>query len=138
MVNGGQVQWGWAVLRVLVCVSDYQAGSGRFVVAPGLIRGKHVMPIYEYVCSACGLEKDFIQRMSADPLTTCPACQGETLRKKISAAGFRLKGTGWYETDFKTGSKKNLAAESVKSNSSDTSGSTAPAASDSTTSAAAS
>ena len=70
------------------------------------------MPIYEYVCDACGLEKDIIQRMSADPLTTCPACQKDALRKKISAAGFRLKGSGWYETDFKTGSKKNLAAES--------------------------
>lgn len=71
------------------------------------------MPIYEYVCKACGLEKDFIQRMSAEPLTTCPECQGETLRRKISAAGFRLKGNGWYETDFKTGSKKNLAGSST-------------------------
>lgn len=70
------------------------------------------MPIYEYVCDACGLEKDIIQRMSADPLTTCPGCQRATLRKKISAAGFRLKGSGWYETDFKTGSKKNLVSES--------------------------
>lgn len=78
------------------------------------------MPIYEYVCNACGLEKDFIQRMSAEPLTTCPACQGETLRKKISAAGFRLKGSGWYETDFKTGSKKNLATEPSPAVSSDT------------------
>ena len=126
------------MLHVLACVNDYQVGSGRFVVVPRLIRGKPVMPIYEYVCSACGLEKDFIQRMSANPLTTCPACQGETLRKKISAAGFRLKGTGWYETDFKTGSKKNLAAEVTSKSSSDTSGPTSSAASDSTTSAAAS
>lgn len=73
------------------------------------------MPIYEYVCNACGLEKDFIQRMSADPLTVCPACQGDTLRKKVSAAGFRLKGSGWYETDFKTGTKKNLVADAPAS-----------------------
>lgn len=66
------------------------------------------MPIYEYVCDACGFEKDVIQKMSADPLKQCPKCQAEAFRKRISAAGFRLAGTGWYETDFKTGSKKNL------------------------------
>lgn len=70
------------------------------------------MPIYEYVCNACGLEKDILQRMSDDPLTLCPSCNEESLRKKISAAGFRLKGSGWYETDFKTGNKKNLASGS--------------------------
>lgn len=67
------------------------------------------MPIYEYVCDACGCEKDVLQRMSDDPLTQCPSCGRETFRKRLSAAGFRLKGSGWYETDFKTGSKKNLA-----------------------------
>lgn len=90
------------------------------------------MPIYEYVCDACGLEKDIIQRMSADPLTTCPACNAETLRKKISAAGFRLKGGGWYETDFKTGSKKNLASDAPAAAASDSaskdSGSASPSA----------
>lgn len=89
------------------------------------------MPIYEYVCDACGLEKDFIQRMSADPLTTCPSCEGETLRKKISAAGFRLKGTGWYETDFKTGNKKNLVGDAAPGPASDSAGKDGPSGKDS-------
>ncbi|MCO1335631.1 zinc ribbon domain-containing protein [Microbulbifer sp. OS29] len=67
------------------------------------------MPIYEYQCNACGHEMEALQRMSDDPLKDCPACDEAELHKKISAAGFRLKGAGWYETDFKTGSKKNLA-----------------------------
>ncbi len=67
------------------------------------------MPIYEYVCSACNHELETMQRMSDDPLKECPSCHKEALEKKISAAGFRLKGGGWYETDFKSGSKKNLA-----------------------------
>ncbi|MGL6160671.1 FmdB family zinc ribbon protein [Microbulbifer sp.] len=72
------------------------------------------MPIYEYQCSACGHQMEALQRMSDAPLTDCPACNGATLRKKISAAGFRLKGGGWYETDFKTGGKKNLAGDAAK------------------------
>ncbi|GAA5445713.1 hypothetical protein Misp06_03916 [Microbulbifer sp. NBRC 101763] len=67
------------------------------------------MPIYEYQCNACGHEMEALQRMSDDPLKDCPACEQAELRKKVSAAGFRLKGGGWYETDFKTGNKKNLA-----------------------------
>ncbi|MDX1799381.1 MAG: FmdB family zinc ribbon protein [Marinobacter sp.] len=73
------------------------------------------MPIYEYVCDACGFEKDVIQKMSADPLSQCPKCQAEAFRKRISAAGFRLAGTGWYETDFKTGAKKNLVDKGASS-----------------------
>jgi putative FmdB family regulatory protein len=69
------------------------------------------MPIYEYRCDNCGHEFETIQKVSEDPLKTCPACSEETLRKKISASGFRLKGGGWYETDFKKGSKKNVAGE---------------------------
>ena len=57
---------------------------------------------------------DKLQKMSDDPLVVCPACDEETLRKKISAAGFRLKGSGWYETDFKTGKKKQLAESDSK------------------------
>ena len=71
------------------------------------------MPIYEYQCQACGNEHEAIQKMSAEPLIVCPACNESELKKKISAAGFRLKGAGWYETDFKSGSKKNVA-ESTK------------------------
>lgn len=66
------------------------------------------MPIYEYQCEACGHAFEKIQKISEAQLTTCPACQQEKLKKLISAAGFRLKGSGWYESDFKTGNKKNL------------------------------
>ena len=69
------------------------------------------MPIYEYQCQACGNEHEALQKMSAEPLVTCPACNEPELKKKISAAGFRLKGGGWYETDFKSGNKKNVAGE---------------------------
>jgi putative FmdB family regulatory protein len=62
------------------------------------------MPIYEYRCSDCGFQKEFIQKMSDAPLTTCPECKKETFGKMLSAAGFQLKGSGWYATDFKGGS----------------------------------
>ena len=67
------------------------------------------MPIYEYECQACGHQYEVIQKMSDDPLVECPACKKPALKKLISAAAFRLKGGGWYETDFKSGNKKNLA-----------------------------
>ena len=67
------------------------------------------MPFYEYRCEACGHELEAMQKMSAPPLTDCPACGAASLTKLISAAGFRLKGGGWYETDFKSGTKKNVA-----------------------------
>ena len=70
------------------------------------------MPIYEYQCKACGKELEALQKISEEPLQDCPACGESTLKKKISAAAFRLKGGGWYETDFKTGDKKNLASGS--------------------------
>ncbi|QEP44063.1 zinc ribbon domain-containing protein [Ectothiorhodospiraceae bacterium BW-2] len=73
------------------------------------------MPIYEYACTRCGHEMEAIQKMSDDPLTDCPECQQATLTKLISASGFRLKGGGWYETDFKSGNKKNLVANEGKS-----------------------
>ena len=69
------------------------------------------MPIYEYQCQSCGHEMEALQKMSDAPLTDCPVCKEAALQKKISAAGFRLKGGGWYETDFKSGSKKNLAGD---------------------------
>ena len=67
------------------------------------------MPIYEYRCQSCGEELEKLQRMSDDPLKDCPACGKPDLKRLISAAGFRLKGGGWYETDFKSGNKRNLA-----------------------------
>jgi putative FmdB family regulatory protein len=69
------------------------------------------MPIYEYQCDACGEEHEALQKLSDAPLMVCPACSEPELKKKISAAGFRLKGGGWYETDFKSGTKKNVAGE---------------------------
>jgi putative FmdB family regulatory protein len=69
------------------------------------------MPIYEYQCKSCGHELEAFQKLSDDPLKECPACGDLELTKLISAAGFRLKGGGWYETDFKGSQdkKKNLA-----------------------------
>ena len=63
------------------------------------------MPFYEYSCGSCGHELEALQRLSAEPLVDCPACGAAALRKKVSAAAFRLKGTGWYETDFKDSGK---------------------------------
>jgi len=67
------------------------------------------MPIYEYQCEACGESLEKLQKMNDAPLTKCPKCDKDSLKKKISAAGFRLKGTGWYETDFKKSNKKNIS-----------------------------
>ncbi|MDH3763650.1 MAG: zinc ribbon domain-containing protein [Gammaproteobacteria bacterium] len=67
------------------------------------------MPIYEYVCSDCGHEIEKLQKMSDAPLRDCPACEQPSLKKKISAPGFRLSGSGWYETDFKSEKQKNLS-----------------------------
>jgi putative FmdB family regulatory protein len=70
------------------------------------------MPIYEYQCQACSKELEALQKISEEPLQDCPDCGESTLKKKVSAAAFRLKGGGWYETDFKTGKKKNIAGGS--------------------------
>jgi putative FmdB family regulatory protein len=80
------------------------------------------MPIYEYQCNACGHEHEALQKLGAEPLLVCPACNEAELKKKISAAGFRLKGAGWYETDFKSGNKKNVAGESSSPSSSSAGG----------------
>lgn len=61
------------------------------------------MPIYEYRCSACGFQKDHLQKLSDAPLTSCPECGKESYSKQLTAAGFQLKGSGWYATDFKDG-----------------------------------
>lgn len=73
------------------------------------------MPIYEYRCEACGHDLEALQKMSDAALTDCPKCNQPTLKKRVSAAGFRLKGSGWYETDFKSGNKKNIAEASAPS-----------------------
>ena len=78
------------------------------------------MPIYEYVCSECGHALEALQKLSDAPLLTCPSCTKDGLKKKISAPGFRLSGSGWYETDFKSKNQKNLSkGDSADSGSSD-------------------
>jgi putative FmdB family regulatory protein len=70
------------------------------------------MPIYEYRCDACGHELEALQKISDARLTACPACESDSLRRLISKPSFRLKGSGWYETDFKSDKekKRNLVA----------------------------
>ena len=81
------------------------------------------MPIYEYQCKACSHELEVIQKINEEPLKFCPECGKPELTKLISAAGFRLKGGGWYETDFKSGDKKkNIAGDKSDSTASSYSG----------------
>lgn len=63
------------------------------------------MPIYEYRCGSCGSENEHLQRLSDAPIAVCPACGSDAYTKLISAAGFQLKGSGWYATDFKNAAK---------------------------------
>ena len=77
------------------------------------------MPIYEYECKACGFATEVIQKLSDPILTECTSCGAAAFHKKISAPSFRLAGAGWYETDFKTGDKKNLVGGSTEKPSSE-------------------
>lgn len=77
------------------------------------------MPIYGYACGDCEHVFDVLQKMSDPRLVDCPECGEATLRKQLSAPKFRLKGQGWYETDFKTGDKRNIAGDSEKKPTSD-------------------
>ena len=72
------------------------------------------MPIYEYRCSSCGVQKDVLQKISDAPLSTCPDCGKETFSKQLSAAGFQLKGSGWYATDFRSSGGKPEAKPAAK------------------------
>ncbi len=72
------------------------------------------MPIYEYLCRECNHAFDALQKLSDDPLTDCPDCGKPALRKLLSAPNFRLKGSGWYETDFKDKNQRNLAGDAGK------------------------
>lgn len=91
------------------------------------------MPIYAYKCETCGHAKDVLQKMSDPLLTDCPACGAPTFKKQLTAAGFQLKGTGWYVTDFREGAGKNSALQTeAKPDSGDSAGGTpAPALSES-------
>jgi putative FmdB family regulatory protein len=71
------------------------------------------MPIYAYKCSACGFAKDVLQKMSDAPLAVCPSCHASAFDKQLTAAGFQLKGSGWYVTDFRDGGKKSGDAKSA-------------------------
>ena len=104
------------------------------------------MPIYEYRCSSCGFQKEYLHKVSDPVLSICPECGKETFNKMLTAAGFQLKGGGWYATDFKNSGKPKTAAlngAADKSGSSDSGSSdagekkteTKPAASDSTSAA---
>ena len=73
------------------------------------------MPIYEYRCAACGHQDEHLQKVSDKPLTKCPACGKPKYQKQLSAAGFQLKGTGWYATDFKGSAKKSADKKTEKS-----------------------
>lgn len=87
------------------------------------------MPIYEYRCQDCRHELERIQKISDAPLTDCPDCGRASLRRLISAPGFRLKGSGWYETDFKSDNRRNIAESGEKKKDTDaTSGDSKPAA----------
>jgi len=75
------------------------------------------MPIYEYRCADCGFQNEYLQKVSEPPMTLCPSCGKETFRKLLTAAGFQLKGSGWYATDFKNsgkGASKSTPAEGAK------------------------
>ena len=102
------------------------------------------MPIYAYRCSSCGHAKDVLQKISDPRLTDCPACGAATFEKQLTSAGFQLKGSGWYVTDFRDGKKDGAnsgvgeAKTSVPAASATSTDTTAPAAAASTTPAAAS
>jgi putative FmdB family regulatory protein len=73
-----------------------------------------IMPIYEYRCAACGHQEDHLQKLADAPLTKCPACGKKKYEKQLTAAGFQLKGSGWYATDFKGGKKEAGAKPDAK------------------------
>jgi putative FmdB family regulatory protein len=78
------------------------------------------MPIYEYRCDKCGFQKEFLRRMSDAPLTDCPKCGKRSFKKLVTAAGFHLKGTGWYATDFKGSGAKPVAKQDKSESKSET------------------
>lgn len=78
------------------------------------------MPIYAYKCESCGTAKDVLQKISDPALTVCPACGQPTFHKQVTAAGFQLKGSGWYVTDFRGGGSAGAAAGAAATAASDT------------------
>ena len=95
------------------------------------------MPIYEYRCPSCGFQKEHLQKMNVEPLSVCPSCGTTGYAKLLSAAGFQLKGSGWYATDFKGGgsaatSAAATTASDAKSDTASSGGGDAPAAASAT------
>ena len=86
------------------------------------------MPIYAYKCESCGFAKDVLQKISEAPLEECPSCKQATFRKQLTAAGFQLKGSGWYATDFKGGNTSAPATTPAADSSPAPKAETAPAA----------
>lgn len=80
------------------------------------------MPIYEYICASCGERCEILQKVSEPAPDGCPSCGRDALKKMVSAAGFRLQGGGWYETDFKTDNQRNLASKDKDDNKVDKAG----------------
>lgn len=90
------------------------------------------MPIYAYKCSVCGHTKDVLQKIADDPLTVCPACGASAFSKQVTAAGFQLKGSGWYVTDFRDGGNKSSGASDSATSATPAAASTTPAEKSST------
>jgi putative FmdB family regulatory protein len=86
------------------------------------------MPIYAYQCESCGHAKDVLQKMSDVPLTDCPVCGAASFRKQLTAAGFQLKGSGWYATDFKGGAAAPAASSATPAEAQPAKAEAAPAA----------
>lgn len=78
------------------------------------------MPIYAYKCQSCGFAKDVLQKISDAPLSSCPSCSAPTFTKQLTAAGFQLKGSGWYVTDFRGGNNSNTAPSPAAATPTDT------------------
>ena len=93
------------------CTAEVQAAACRR--APESHPTVHAMPIYAYKCESCGHAKDVLQKISDAPLTECPVCGAATFNKQLTAAGFQLKGSGWYATDFKGGAGATAATAST-------------------------
>ena len=94
------------------------------------------MPIYAYKCESCGHAKDVLQKISDEPLSVCPQCGASAFHKQVTAAGFQLKGSGWYVTDFRGGSGGAASGTSAPATASESSSTSTPAESAATTSTA--
>jgi putative FmdB family regulatory protein len=101
--NAGFAKW----VLMYLCIDIYN----RSLILSNCCLNRLIMPFYEYQCTSCRHEEEVLQKVGDKPLSKCPECGKNSMQKMISAAAFRLKGGGWYETDFKSGSKKNVAGD---------------------------